>query len=74
VVSGEPGIVTAAKGCVGCLIVSAVGLVLVTALFQWIDWGVLLAALLVSAAFWALLHFQGSGDAEKSGDGPANDD
>ncbi|MFE7766124.1 hypothetical protein [Streptomyces sp. NPDC057438] len=70
--SREPGIVTAANGCVGCLIVSAVGLVLVTALVQWIDWGVLLAALLVGVAFWALLHFQG-GDA-KSGDGPANDD
>ncbi|MEU0412082.1 hypothetical protein ABZ307_30260 [Streptomyces griseorubiginosus] len=66
----EPAFVGAAKGCFGCLVVAAVGLVLVTAFVQWIGWGVLLMAVIFGVAFWAVLHFQGSGDASRKGDRP----
>ncbi|MGI3197662.1 hypothetical protein ACRJ4W_01240 [Streptomyces sp. GLT-R25] len=41
---------------------------LVTALFQWIDLGPLLIAVILGVAFWALLRFQGSGGGEQRRD------
>ncbi|MEV6259286.1 hypothetical protein AB0M42_00740 [Streptomyces sp. NPDC051784] len=57
----EPGVAVAAKGCVSCIVLAVVGVVLVTALFQWIDPVGLLFAVVVGLAFWALMRFQGSG-------------
>ncbi|WP_432102763.1 hypothetical protein [Streptomyces sp. bgisy091] len=57
----EPGIAVAAKGCVGCVVLAVVGIVLVTALFQWVDPVAVVLAVVVGLAFWGLMRFHGSG-------------